>query len=130
MLNGQKILVTGPAGQIAFPLVERLAAENEVWGVARFADRASRARVEALGVTTVGCDIAAGDLDGVPDDFTHVVHLAAFQGPELDYDHAIRVNAEGTGFVLHHCRNARAALVMSTQSVYKPHADVDHVYAE
>jgi hypothetical protein len=33
-LRGEKILVTGPAGQIAFPLASRLAGDNEVWGIA------------------------------------------------------------------------------------------------
>src|SRR5258705_1833119 len=130
MLSGEKVLVTGPAGQIAFPLVQALAAENEVWGVARFGDAASRQRVDALGVTTRACDITAGDFGDLPDDFTYVVHLAAFQGPALDYDHALAVNAEGTGMVLHHCRKAKAALVMSTQSVYKPHHDAGHWYVE
>jgi nucleoside-diphosphate-sugar epimerase len=50
----------------------------------------------------------------------------------LDYDFAIRANAEGTGLLLHHCRNAKAALVMSTHSVYKPPVDGDpwHVFKE
>jgi nucleoside-diphosphate-sugar epimerase len=130
MLSDAKVLVTGPAGQIAFPLVQALAAGNEVWGVARFGDPAARRRVEALGITTRSCDIAAGDFGDLPDDFTHVVHLAAFQGPTLDYDHALAVNAEGTGMLLHHCRKAKAALVMSTQSVYKPNDDAGHVYVE
>ena len=34
MLSDKKILVTGPAGQIAKPLVSFLAPHNEVWGVA------------------------------------------------------------------------------------------------
>jgi nucleoside-diphosphate-sugar epimerase len=130
VLSGEKILITGPAGQIAFPLARYLAADNEVWGIARFSDAESRAKVDALGVTTRVCDIASGDFDGVPDDFTHVVHLAAFQGAGLDFDHAIRVNAEGTGLLLAHCRRARAALVMSTHSVYRPHDDPLHVYRE
>src|SRR5438094_3234450 len=116
MLHGEKVLVTGPAGQIAFPLVAQLATDNEVWGVARFGDPAARARVDALGVTTRSCDLAAGDFGDLPEDFTYVVHLAAFQGPGLDYDAAIRVNAEGTGLLPHHCRRARAVLVMSTHS--------------
>jgi nucleoside-diphosphate-sugar epimerase len=40
------------------------------------------------------------------------------------------VNAESTGVVLTHCRRARAALVMSTASVYRPHADAFHAYRE
>ena len=31
-LRGERILVTGPAGQIAFPLASRLARDNQVWG--------------------------------------------------------------------------------------------------
>ena len=130
MLRNAKILITGPAGQIAFPLARYLAADNEVWGIARFSGADDRARVDALGVTTVVCDIATGDFIGVPDDFTYVVHLAAFQGPGLDFDHAITVNAEGTGLLLAHCRNAKAALVMSTHSVYRPNDDPLHVYVE
>ena len=52
MLSGEKILITGPAGRIAFGLARSLAADNEVWGIARFGDPATREKVEALGVTT------------------------------------------------------------------------------
>jgi nucleoside-diphosphate-sugar epimerase len=129
-LAGAKILVTGPAGQIAFPLVEFLARDNEVWGIARFSAPGSKERVEAVGVTTRVCDLATADFDGVPDDFTHVVHLATFQAGGHDYDEALRVNAEGTGLLLQHCRKAKAALVMSTHSVYRPQADPMHVFVE
>ena len=101
-----------------------------MWGIARFSDAESRSAVDALGVTTRVCDISSGDFTGVPDDFTYVVHLAAFQGPGLDFDHAIAVNAEGTGLLLAHCRTAKAALVMSTHSVYRPDDDPLHVYRE
>jgi nucleoside-diphosphate-sugar epimerase len=130
MLSGEKILITGPAGQIACPLTEYLARDNEVWGIARFSEEGSRARVDALGVTTRVCDLAAGSFDELPSDFTYVLHLAAFQGGGADYDHAIRVNGEGTGLLLQHCRKAKAALVMSTQSTYKPQEDPFHVFRE
>jgi nucleoside-diphosphate-sugar epimerase len=129
-LQGEKILVTGPAGQIAFPLAASLAADNEVWGVARFSEEGSRQRVEDAGVRTMALDLAEGDYSGLPSDFTVLLHLAAYQGPELNYDHAIRVNAEATGLIMQHCREARAALVMSTQSVYRPNEDHAHVFAE
>ena len=130
MLADEKILVTGPAGQIAFPMASYLAKDNEVWGIARFGTEGSRERVELAGVRTVVCDLVSGDFTGVPDDFTYVVHLAAFQGPGLDYDEAIRVNAEGTGLLLAHCRRAKAVLVMSTHSVYKPDDNYQHVFRE
>jgi nucleoside-diphosphate-sugar epimerase len=47
-----------------------------------------------------------------------------------DFDEALRVNAEGTGLLLQHCRSARAALVMSTQSVYRPEEDPLHRFVE
>lgn len=129
MLSGEKILVTGPAGQIGFPLAAHLAGENEVWGIARFSDEAARERVEAAGVRTVACEIGSGQFGDLPRDFTYVLHLAALM-TGTDYDEAIRVNAEGTGLLLEHCRTARAALVMSTHSVYKPHPDPMHVFVE
>ena len=130
MLRDQKILITGPAGQIAFPLADYLARENDVWGIARFSEPGSRERVEGIGVTTRVVDLATGDFGDLPDDFTYVLHLAAFLGTAPDYDAAFRVNAEGSGMVLHHCRKARAALVMTTGSIYKPHEDPLHAYLE
>ena len=35
-LSGKRILVTGPTGQVALPVVEALAGENEVFALARF----------------------------------------------------------------------------------------------
>jgi nucleoside-diphosphate-sugar epimerase len=130
VLTGEKILVTGPAGQIAFPLAAALAESNDVWGIARFADPGSRERVESVGVRTHACDLATGDFDGLRDDFDYVLHLATFRNGGLDYDQAMRVNAEGTQLLLAHCRDARAVLVMSTAEVYKPQADPLHVYLE
>lgn len=130
MLQGEKILITGPAGQIAFPMTEYLARDNEVWGVARFSEPGSRDKVEALGVTTRAIDLAIGDYSSLPDDFTYVLHLAAFKVEGLDYDWALTVNAEGTGLLLQHCRKAKAALIMSTQSVYKPVDDPWHAFCE
>jgi nucleoside-diphosphate-sugar epimerase len=129
MLSGAKILVTGPAGNIAFPLCRELAKSNEVWGIARFSKPQDRARVEALGVTTRPVDQATGDFGDLPDDFDYLLHLAAATGG-TDYDSAIRTNAEGTGLLMAHCRQAKAALVMSTTGVYKPHPDPLHPFVE
>ena len=130
MLSGEKILVTGVAGQIAFPIARMLAADNDVWGLARFSDPQARERVREAGITPVACDLAAGDFTGVPSDVTYVVHLAASQAPGWDYDGAIRANAEGTGLLLQHCRTARGALVMSTHSVYRPQDDPHYLFTE
>jgi nucleoside-diphosphate-sugar epimerase len=129
MLSGEKILVTGATGQIGLPLAMFLAKDNEVWAAARFQNAAVRQLLEKAGVVAHRCELGADDLDGLPGDFTYVVHLAASMGG-ADYDAAIRVNAEGTGLLLQHCRRAKAALVMSTHSVYKPHEDPWHVFHE
>lgn len=130
MLADEKILITGPAGQIAEPLTRFLAKDNEVWGIARFGDSDQRARIDGYGVTTRAINLADGDFGDLPDDFSYVLHLAADQSGGLDYDHALRVNAEGTGLLLQHCRKAKAALVMSTFSVYKPKDDPTSPYVE
>ena len=88
MLSGEKILLTGPAGRIAFGLARSLAGDNEVWGIARFGDPASREKVEQLGVTTRTLDIADGDYGDLPTDFTYLLHLAADFSP-TDYDRAL-----------------------------------------
>jgi hypothetical protein len=115
VLVGEKILITGPAGRIAFGLAKTLVGENEVWGIARFSDPAARDEVEALGVTTRSVDLGDGDFGDMPRDFTYLLHIAADFGD--DYERGLRVNAEGTGLVLSHCRAAKVALVMSTVTV-------------
>jgi nucleoside-diphosphate-sugar epimerase len=129
VLSDEKILITGPAGRIAFGLARSLVADNEVWGISRFTESSGRDEAEALGIRTRAIDIAEGDFGDLPTDFTFVLHLAADFSAD-DYDQALRVNAEGTGFVLEHCRTAKAALVMSTVTTYKPHPDPWHRFAE
>jgi nucleoside-diphosphate-sugar epimerase len=129
MLSDEKILITGPAGKIAFGVADSLVADNEVWGISRFADSEKRASLDALGVTTRAIELGSGEFDDLPTDFTYLLHIAVAYEPS-DYNRAIAVNAEGTGLILEHCRRARAALVMSTLSVYKPHPDPWHAFDE
>lgn len=129
MLSDEKILITGPAGQIGFGVCEALAKDNDVWGVARFRRPAQRDEVEALGVTTRRIDLGTADFGDLPSDFTYLLHFAAKIDGDT-YDRAIEVNAQGTGFVLQHCRAAKAALIVSTNAVYKPHPDPWHAFGE
>lgn len=117
-LRDKRILVTGPAGQIAFPLAARLAKDNEVWGIARFRDAKTRQRCEDAGIQTAAVDLVDPDWSETPEDFDHVLHLAAAIVPGEDFDSAIRVNALGTGHVMSRFRNAASCLVMSTCGVY------------
>ncbi len=59
MLSGEKILVTGAAGQIAFPIARELRADNEVWGLARFSKPEDRQRLVDVGIVPVKGDVAA-----------------------------------------------------------------------
>ena len=128
MLSGEKILITGPGGRIAHGIAKTLAPHNEVWGIARFSDALVRDEVEALGVTTRTVDLGEADFGSLPHDFTYLLHIAADFGE--DYEQGLRVNAEGTGLLLSHCRTVKAALVMSTVTVYKPHPDPWHPFRE
>jgi nucleoside-diphosphate-sugar epimerase len=129
-LRDARILVTGPAGQIAFPLARDLARHNEVWGIARFGQPGSRERVERAGVRAVEVDLAAPDWRRLPERFDYVLHLAVFQQPGHDYDRALRVNAEGTGLLMSRFRRARAFLVVSTCGVYASPEDPYHAIRE
>ena len=87
-MDGTKILVTGATGQVALPVAEALAPDNEVWAIARFRDTTARQRLEAAGVRCVTVDLVAGDLTGLPDDFTYVLNFAVAKagrwGADLD----------------------------------------------
>ncbi len=149
MISGEKILVTGVTGSVGAPVAHFLARENEVWGVARFAntaegasrerdgkdpasvpDPASRAGLEAAGITTRALDLGAGDFSALPDDFTYVLHLAWMRAGLDALDQALRTNVEGPGLLLQHCRRAKGALVMSGMGVYSASEDPWHAYCE
>ena len=99
--QGRRILVTGPAGQVALPLVRALAADNEVIGIARFRDPGVRAELEALGVTCIPVDLARGEFDEVPDDVDYVLNLAVVKSNRWEVD--LRGNAEAAGLLMAHC---------------------------
>lgn len=118
-LRGQKILVTGPTGQVGFPVAKSLASANEVFGLARFAKPEDRERVEAAGVTCVRGDLAAGELEEVPEDIDYVAHFAVAKSPKGDFDADLSANAEGVGLLMARCQRAKAFLHCSTTGVYQ-----------
>ncbi|CAN5221868.1 hypothetical protein BH10PSE13_BH10PSE13_03110 [soil metagenome] len=130
MVSGEKILITGITGMVATPLAHFLAQDNEVWGIARFADPAARVPYEAAGITTRAIDIGSGDFSELPTDFTVVLHLAWMRADLSQLQQAIRTNVEGPGLLFQHCRKARKTLVMSGMGIYSPHADPWHLFHE
>ncbi len=117
MLKKEKILITGPTSQVAFPLARELAKENEVYGLARFSRPEDRDRLKALGVQCVKVDLAEDSLDGVPEDVTYVLNFAVVKTRSFDYD--LAANVEGAGRLMYHCRKAKVFLHCSSGAVYQ-----------
>jgi len=117
-MPGAKYLVTGPTGQVATPITLALAADNDVWGAARFSSAKARQKMEAAGVHCVPVDLAAGDFSALPTDFDYVLNLAVSKSGNWETD--LAANAESVGLLMAHCRTAKAFLHCSSTAVYDP----------
>lgn len=117
MLKGEKILITGATGKIAFPIARALAADNEVWGVARLRAPTDGRRLAEAGITPVPLDVGVGDFSSLPDDFTYVFHAAVDPGQD-GWARCLETNAHNSGELLYHCRSAKGFVLCSTGSVY------------
>ena len=85
-MRGAKVLITGPTSQVATPIAVALAADNEVWGIARFSSAAGREGLEAAGVRCQTVNLAEGDFSGLPTDFDYVLNLAVAKSGNWDKD--------------------------------------------
>jgi nucleoside-diphosphate-sugar epimerase len=130
MLQDEKVLITGISSTLAQELATPLVGANEVWGAARFSAPAALEHVKSAGITPVQVDLSRGYLSAPPSDFTYVLHLAYFRSPVPDFNEAFRVNGDAVGFVMNHCRSARAALYMSSNVIYSMHEDPWFVQVE
>ena len=125
-LHGEKILVVGCTGQVAMPVAKALAADNDVWGIARFTNAAAREDLEAAGVTCQTVDVAEPDLASVPDDFSYVLNFSVARTGSWTGD--LDTNVGAVTYVVEHCCTATAFLHCSTTGVYQPQPD--HVFGE
>jgi len=117
-LSGKKILVTGPTGQVALPLVEQISAIADVYALARFRQPEQREQIERLGATALQADLAdSTSLAGLPDDFDYVMNFAVVKSGDFEYD--LAANAEGLGHLMVHCRKVKAFLHFSSTAVYE-----------
>ncbi len=117
-LTGTKILITGPTGQVAEPVVAALAGIADVYGLARFSKQEDRDRITALGATCVAADLADPQgLKGCPTDFDYVLNFAVVKTDNFDYD--LAANGEGVGRLMLHCKDAKAFLHFSSTAVYE-----------
>jgi nucleoside-diphosphate-sugar epimerase len=120
-MRGSKILITGPTGQVATPIARALAADNEVWGIARFSDASARAGLETAGIRCETVNLARGDFSALPTDFDYVLNLAVAKSGNWEKD--LGANAESVGLLMAHCRTAKAFLHCSSTGVYDPPDD-------
>lgn len=117
-LVGKKILITGPSGQVAEPVVAALARYAEVYALARFSKAEDKDRITALGASCLSADLADPDgLSDVPTDFDYVLNFAVVKSGDFDYD--LAANGEGVGRLMLHCRSAKAFLHFSSTAVYE-----------
>src|SRR5580658_3090208 len=111
MLSDKKILITGATGQVARPVAEKLAADNEVWCASRFSNPALRDELEALGMIARPWTLGENDFSMLPTDFTHVLHSALVN--VQDHEQAIETNVVGAAMLMNHCRAAKAFVYVS-----------------
>jgi nucleoside-diphosphate-sugar epimerase len=117
VLDGEKVLITGATGKIAFPIARRLAQGNEVWGAARLGRPGDREKLITAGIEPVALDVSSGDFSGLPDDFSYVFHAAVDPGAD-DWARCVETNAQSSGELLFHCRAAKGFVFCSTGSIY------------
>ncbi|NQX89471.1 MAG: NAD(P)-dependent oxidoreductase [Halioglobus sp.] len=117
-IDGSKILITGPTGQVALPVVEHLATIADVYALARFRKAEERAQIEALGATVLQADLADRDsLSVVPEGLDYVLNFAVVKSGDFDYD--LAANAEGVGNLMVRCADVKAFVHFSSTAVYE-----------
>lgn len=117
-LSNKKILITGPTGQVALPVVEQFAKIADVYALARFRKQEDRDKIAALGATVLAADLADPDsLNVIPTDIDYVLNFAVVKSGDFDYD--LAANAEGVGNLMLRCKSAKAVLHFSSTAVYE-----------
>jgi nucleoside-diphosphate-sugar epimerase len=117
-LTGKKLLITGPTGQVALPVVAHFAQIADVYALARYSKADDRAKIEALGAKTIQADLAdAQSIAAIPDDFDYVLNFAVVKSGDFEYD--LAANGEGVGNLMTQCKSAKAIVHFSSTAVYE-----------
>ena len=116
-LTGTRILVTGPTGQVALPVVEAYAKIAEVFALARFHREEDAARIRELGARPIAADLAdPTSLARVPTDVDYVLNFAVAKSGRWSVD--LRANVEGIGDLMMQLPRAKAVVHFSSAAVY------------
>jgi len=130
VLTGEKILLTGASGTLGSMMARALAPQNEVWGLARYADPTAAKAAREAGLAPVALDLERPDFTSLPDDFTYLLHFAHTRRGADEFLESVQINAIGPGLLMQHCRKVKAALIVSSTAVYTPPSDVWHPLGE
>jgi nucleoside-diphosphate-sugar epimerase len=118
-LANATIVIAGCTGQVGTPVAKALAAQgNEVHGLARFKNPATREDMEAAGVICHSVDLIDPDFSTVPTEPDHVINFAVTKTGKWDKD--LAANADAAGLLMQHCRAAKSVLHCSSTAVYAP----------
>lgn len=115
-ISGCRVLVAGPTGQVALPVVAALAKNNEVFTLARFSKAEDEEAIKALGAHTIKADLASDNLSQLPEQLDYALNYAVVKSGDFDYD--LAANGEGAGRLMMACRDVRAFVHFSTTAVY------------
>lgn len=121
-LTGKRIFVTGATGMVGGPLAMALAADNTVFGGARFTNEKKRAELESSGATAVRVDLGSADFDEIPDDLDYVLNFAVARSNNWEADFA--ANVEGVALLMDRCKDVDAFFQCSTAGVYESQGQV------
>jgi UDP-glucuronate 4-epimerase len=117
-LNNANILITGPTGQVAAPIVDALSKIANVTALARFNKDSAKEALQKRGIKVIRADLAdKNSLAACPDEFDYVLNLAVVKSGNFAYD--LAANAEGVGNLMARCQSAKAFLHFSSTAVYE-----------
>ncbi len=116
-LTGRRLLITGPTGQVALPVVAAYAKTAEVFALARFHRDEDAARIRELGATPIKADLAdPASLRALPSEVDYVLNFAVAKSGRWAVD--LKANAEGIGDLMMQVPGAKAVLHFSSAAVY------------
>ncbi|MEO6026599.1 MAG: NAD(P)-dependent oxidoreductase [Candidatus Binatia bacterium] len=116
-LSGKRLLITGPTGQVALPVVAAYAQTAEVFALARFHRDEDAARIRDLGAVPIKADLAEpASLRQLPADIDYVLNFAVAKSGRWTVD--LQANAEGIGELMMQLPRAKAVVHFSSAAVY------------